>query len=104
MISLPIKLSLFIYSLLKLKVLNTLTKKHCIGGVDHGVRSKVLNQEEGENMMVVMGFIFSRCLLHITTLVIAFLKWSRNAHWLLWMMKPPCPSSYNAKKKGMMRR
>ncbi len=72
MISLPIKFSLFIYSLLKFKVLNTSTKKHCIGGVDHGVRTKVLNQEEGENMMVMMGSIFSRRLLHITTLVTTF--------------------------------
>jgi hypothetical protein len=32
----------------------------------------VLNQEEGENMMVMMGSIFSRRLLHITTLVTTF--------------------------------
>jgi hypothetical protein len=39
-------------------VLNTSTKKHCIGGVDQGVRTEVLNQKEGENMMVMMGLFF----------------------------------------------
>jgi len=78
-ISSPIKLSLLIYSLLKLQVLNTSTKEHCIGGIDHGVTSKVLNQKEGENMMVMMGFTFSRCLLQIIALVTTFSKWNSSA-------------------------